>query len=61
MNRLSHLDLNSIDLNHAPFATFFHSIADEATPKAKAILVRADQTADEAGLDDEGLRGCWVG
>jgi hypothetical protein len=55
-NRLAHLDLN-----HAPIANFFQHLAHVATPKAKAILVKADQVADELGLDDEVVEGLLVG
>jgi hypothetical protein len=54
-NRLAHLDLN-----HGPLATYFQHLAHSATPKAKAILVRADQVADAVGLDDEGIGGLVV-
>jgi hypothetical protein len=55
-NRLSHLDLN-----HGPIANFFQHPAHSATPKAKAILVEADQVADEVGLDDEMIDGLVAG
>ena len=35
--------------------------AHEATPKAKAIFVQADQVADALGLDDETSDGPLVG
>jgi hypothetical protein len=38
------------DLNHGTLANYFQHPAHEATPKAKAILVQADQAADEVGL-----------
>ena len=34
-------------------ATHFQHLAHESSPKAKAILVQADQVADEVGLDEE--------
>ena len=46
VNRLAHLDLNSIDLNHGPIATYFEHLAHEDTPKSRAILVKADQVAE---------------
>jgi hypothetical protein len=53
VNRLEHLDLNSIDLNSGPIANYFQHLAHEGTTKSKAILVKADQVADAVGLDDE--------
>jgi hypothetical protein len=53
-NRLSHLNLN-----HNPLANYFQHLAHSDTPKAKAILVEADQVADALGLDDEGLDGAY--
>ena len=41
--------------------TYFQHPAHEATPKVKAILVQADQVADEVGLDDEVVEGVLVG
>ena len=51
-----------LDLNHAPVATYFQHPAHDSPPKAKAILVQADQDADEVGLDDEVMDGAggWV-
>jgi hypothetical protein len=48
VNRLAHLDLN-----HGPIAKYFQHLAHEGTPKAKAVLVKADQVADSLGLDDK--------
>jgi hypothetical protein len=53
--RLAHLNLS-----HGPLATFFQHPAHSATPKAKAIFVKADQVADEVGLDDSLLDGLGV-
>jgi hypothetical protein len=55
-NHLSHLDLN-----HGPIAKYFQHLAHDSTPKAKAILVKADQVADELELDDEGIEGLVMG
>jgi hypothetical protein len=55
VTRLSHLDLN-----HCPIANFLHPFANEATPKAQAILVKADQLADALGLDGEVIDGVMV-
>jgi hypothetical protein len=41
-------------------ANLFHHLAHQATPKPKAILVQADQVADEVGLDDEVVDGLVV-
>jgi len=46
-NRLAHPDLN-----HGPLATYFQHRSHQATPKAKAILVEADQVADAVNLND---------
>jgi hypothetical protein len=46
-NRLAHPDLN-----HGPVAKYFQHVAHEGTPKAKAILVKADQVANALNLDD---------
>jgi hypothetical protein len=50
-------------LNHGPVAKYFQHLAHEATPKAKATLVKARQVAETLGLDDELLDlllGEWV-
>jgi hypothetical protein len=60
INPLALLDLNNIDLDHGPVATFFEHLAHEHTPKATATLVKADQVADALGLDDELLGGLLV-
>jgi hypothetical protein len=39
--------IGRLNLNPGPVATYFEHLAHEATPKAKAILVKADQVADE--------------
>jgi hypothetical protein len=44
-------------LNRGPVAKYFQHLAQEATPKSKAILVKADQVAEAMGLDDELLNG----
>ena len=36
---------------------YFQHPTHNITAKAKAILVQADQVADEVGLDDEGIGG----
>lgn len=46
-----------LDLNHGPLANFFQHPAHKATPKSKAILVKAEQVADALGLDDEVVDG----
>jgi hypothetical protein len=46
-----------LDLNHVPLANFFQHLAHEATPKAKAILVKGDEVAEGMGLDDEVVDG----
>ncbi|MBI3838062.1 MAG: hypothetical protein HY288_09030, partial [Planctomycetia bacterium] len=55
VNRLSHLDLNQ-----GPIAKYLEHLAQENTPKASAILVKADQVADALGLDDELLDSLLV-
>jgi len=50
-------DLNRIDLNNGPLATFLQHLAQENTAKSRAILVKADQIADTMGLGDELLDG----
>jgi hypothetical protein len=45
----------------SPIANLFHPPPHDSTPKAKAILVQADQVADEVGLDDEVVNGLVVG
>jgi hypothetical protein len=57
LNRLAHLDLNRIDLNHGPLAKFFEHLAHENTARSRAILVKADRVADALGLDEELLDG----
>jgi hypothetical protein len=47
-------------LNSGPLANYFQHLAHEDTPKAKAILVEADQVAEELGLDDELLDSLLV-
>jgi hypothetical protein len=47
-------------LNHGPVANYLQHPAHEDTPKAKSILVKADQVADEVGLDDEVMDGLVV-
>jgi hypothetical protein len=44
-----------------PLSTYFHHLAHDPTLKAKAILVKADQVADEVGLDEEVGDGLVVG
>jgi hypothetical protein len=61
VSRLSHFDLNRIDLNSVPIATYFQHPSHSATPKAKAILVQAGQVEDELELDDEVIEGLVVG
>ena len=60
-NRLIHLDLNHLDLNHGPIAKYFEHLAREHAPKAKSILVEADQIAEELGLEDELLEELVAG
>jgi hypothetical protein len=45
--------LGHVDLNHGPIAKYFEHLAHEDTAKARSILIKADQIADELGLDDE--------
>ena len=47
VNRLQQLDLNS-----GPIANFLEHLADADTPRAQAILVKADHIADALDLDD---------
>ncbi len=47
VDRLSHLDLNS-----GPIARYLRHLANEDTPRAREILVAADEVADSLGLDD---------
>jgi hypothetical protein len=51
----------TLDLTPIPLATYFQHPAHKATPKAKAILVQADQFADTLNLDDELVDGLLVG
>jgi hypothetical protein len=60
-NRLAHLDLNKIDLNHGPLANYFEHLAHENTAKSRAIVVKADQIADSLNPDDTLLDGLLVG
>jgi hypothetical protein len=50
-----------LDLNHGPLARYFENLAQENTPKAKRILVEADQLADTLGEDDTLLDGLLAG
>jgi hypothetical protein len=61
VTRFAHLDLSRIDLNRGPVAKYFQHLAQEATPKSKAILVEADRAADASNLDDELLDGILAG
>ena len=44
--------LESIDLNSGIAATIFHRLAEQNTPAARKLLVKADEVADALGLDD---------
>jgi hypothetical protein len=61
VNRLAHVDLNRIDLNHGPLAVYFEHLAHENTAKSRAIFVEADRIADSLNLDDTLLDGLLVG
>ncbi|MBI3837198.1 MAG: hypothetical protein HY288_04595, partial [Planctomycetia bacterium] len=61
VNRLAHLDLNSIDLNRGPVAKYLLHLAHEGTPKAKPILVKADEVADALNVDDTLLDSLLAG
>ncbi|MBI3837817.1 MAG: glycoside hydrolase family 25 protein [Planctomycetia bacterium] len=61
VNRLEHLDLNRVDLNHGPIAKYFEHLGHEGTPKTKAILVKADKVADALNLDDTLLDSLLAG
>jgi len=52
----------SLRLNHGSIAKCLTHLAHDATAKAKAktILSKADQAADEFGMDDELLDGLVV-
>jgi hypothetical protein len=56
LNRLSHVDLNS-----GPVAKYLEHLADEGTPRSKAILVAADRVADALKLDDTLLDSLLAG
>jgi hypothetical protein len=52
INRLNGVDLSSIDLNSGKIANFLEHLAEQDTPRARSLLVKADQVADALGLDD---------
>jgi hypothetical protein len=60
-NRLAHLALTRIDLNHDPLTNYFEDLAHEDTAKSGAILVEANQVVDALGLDDEVVDGLLNG
>jgi hypothetical protein len=55
-NRLANVDLNS-----GRIATFFEDLAAKDTPKARKILLAADELADSLGLDDDLLDSLVAG
>ena len=55
-NRLANVDLNS-----GRIATFFEDLAAKDTPKARKILIAADEVADSLGLDDDLLDSLVAG
>jgi uncharacterized repeat protein (TIGR03803 family) len=55
-NRLANVDLNS-----GRIATFFEDLAAKDTPKARKILIAADELADSLGLDDDLLDSLVAG
>ncbi|MBI3838435.1 MAG: hypothetical protein HY288_10945, partial [Planctomycetia bacterium] len=61
VNRLARLELNRIDLNSGLVAKYFEQLADEGTPKARAILVVADRVVDALLLEDGLLDSLVVG
>ncbi|MBI3837060.1 MAG: hypothetical protein HY288_03895 [Planctomycetia bacterium] len=52
VNRLTHLDLNRIDLNSGPIVKYLEHLARDNTAKSRAILVKADPVAEPLNLDD---------
>jgi hypothetical protein len=51
------MTVNRADPSRGPIVKYFQHLAHVDAPKAKAILVKADQVADGLNLDDELLDG----